>query len=191
MHPVGDVPDRDLLSRPAREERLKEPAAHLAVQTAHAVDRSARPDGQEGHVERLSIRIGPESEDPVHIGPQLLDVFAEVLPDEAQGEPIEARLDGGVGGEQVAGSRRAQRFFEPDSVVFHVAPRPLEDGKGGVALVQMADLRLDAERSQYPPAADAEDELLLQPHLRATTVELAGDASVDGAVQEVVRVEQV
>ena len=60
-----------------------------------------------------------------------------------------------------------------------------------MALVQVADLRFDAERPQYPPAPDAEDEFLLQPGLWAPAIELAGDASVDGAVHEVVCVEQV
>ena len=38
---------------PAREERLEEAPAHLAVQAADAVDRAAAADGQVGHVERL------------------------------------------------------------------------------------------------------------------------------------------
>ncbi len=44
---------------------------------------------------------------------------------------------------------------------------------------------------QQAPAADAQDHLLLQPHLRAASVELAGDASIGRAVHQVVGVEQV
>ena len=79
---------------------------------------------------------------------------------------------------RLPGSGGGERLLEVDAVVLHVAAGPLEDGEGGVALVEMADLGLDAQRAQHPPAADAEDDLLLQPHLGAAAVELAGDAPV-------------
>ena len=60
-----------------------------------------------------------------------------------------------------------------------------------MAFVEMADLGLQAQLAQHPPAADAQDDLLLQPHLRTAAVELAGDAPVGGTVDRVVGIEQV
>ena len=45
--------------------------------------------------------------------------------------------------------------------------RPLENGEGGVALVQMADLDLGGSASTSAPAADPEHDLLQQAHLAA------------------------
>ncbi len=77
------------------------------------------------------------------------------------------------------------------SVVLHEVTRAFQDGQSGVAFVEVADLRRDAQRPEHPPAGDAQDHLLLQAHLRAAAVELAGDAAVGRAVGGVVGVEQV
>src|SRR3989442_5318938 len=56
---------------------------------------------------------------------------------------------------------------------------------------EMADLGLEPERSQQPPAPDPEQELLLQPQLRSASVQLAGDAADRRRVGRVVAVQEV
>src|SRR5437763_17175124 len=60
-----------------------------------------------------------------------------------------------------------------------------------MALVQMADRRLLAERAEGADAADAQDDLLLDPVLLVTAVELGGDVAILRAVLGDVAVEQV
>ena len=59
-----------------------------------------------------------------------------------------------------------------------------------MALVEVPDRGLDAQRAQRPHAADAQDQLLVQPHLAAADVQDVGDRPVGGVVHRVVRVEQ-
>ncbi len=49
----------------------------------------------------------------------------------------------------------------------------------------------DAEGREQPPATDAEDQLLFEAQLRATAVELAGNAAMGGVIRGVIAVEQV
>ncbi len=63
--------------------------------------------------------------------------------------------------------------------------------KRRMALVQVADLRLDAECGQQPPPADSQDDLLHQAQLRPAAVQLTGDPSVRGDVCGIVAVQQV
>ncbi len=69
--------------------------------------------------------------------------------------------------------------------------RPLQHREGGVALVEMADLDLRVQRLHQAPAADAQHDLLHQPHLAAAAVQLAGDAAIGRAVHRVVAVQQI
>ena len=71
-----------------------------------------------------------------------------------------------------------------------VLPGPLREQERRVALVEVPDRRLDAERPQRPDPADAEDELLVEPHLAAADVEDVGDRPVGVAVVGDVGVEQ-
>ena len=59
-----------------------------------------------------------------------------------------------------------------------------------MALVEVPDGRLDAERPERPHAADAEDELLVEAHLAAADVEDVGDRPVGLGVLREVGVEQ-
>src|SRR5437879_11118925 len=54
----------------------------------------------------------------------------------------------------------------------------------------MADVGVYADHLQHPPTTDAEDDLLFQPQLAVTAVELAGNAAVRRCVRRVVRVHQ-
>ena len=59
-----------------------------------------------------------------------------------------------------------------------------------MALVEVPDRRRDAELAQRAHAADAEDELLVEPHLAAADVEDVGDRAVGVVVVGDVGVEQ-
>ena len=59
-----------------------------------------------------------------------------------------------------------------------------------MALVQVPDGRLDAQRTDRPHPADAQHELLVEPHLAAADVQDVGDRPVGVAVLGDVGVEQ-
>src|SRR5206468_7753837 len=98
VHAVGDMGDGNLDARPAGKERLEDAPAHLAVQAAHAVDRTAAPDGEIRHVEWLVrvVRILPaEREEIVQRDAEtFLGILADEALEEGRGEAIEARRDG-------------------------------------------------------------------------------------------------
>src|SRR4051812_35811012 len=71
-----------------------------------------------------------------------------------------------------------------------VFARTLRQEEGGVALVQVPDGGRDRERAERANAADAKDELLVQPHLAATDVEDVRDRPVALVVLGDVRVEE-
>ena len=76
-------------------------------------------------------------------------------------EAVEARPDGGVGGEEIAGARDGQRHVERLAGFLHEIAGPLQNGERRVAFIEMADFRLEPERAQQTPAADAEEHFLL------------------------------
>ena len=59
-----------------------------------------------------------------------------------------------------------------------------------MALVEVPDRRLEAEGPDRPDAADAEDQLLVEPHLAAADVQDVGDRAVRLVVLGQVGVEQ-
>ena len=68
--------------------------------------------------------------------------------------------------------------------------RPFNEQEGRVALVQMPDRRLDAERTEGADPADAEDQLLAEAHLASADVEDVGDRSIRRIVGRDVGVEE-
>ncbi len=51
---------------------------------------------------------------------------------------------------RLPGLRGAERLLEPHAIVLHVAAGPLQDGEGGVPLVEVADLGLDTQSREAP-----------------------------------------
>ena len=76
-------------------------------------------------------------------------------------------------------------------VLLHVVYQALQVEQGGVALVGVVDVGLDAEPIEHVDAADAEQVLLLHAVLPVAAVELMGNLSVPFAVHLEVGVEQV
>ncbi len=97
---------------------------------------------------------------------------------------VVARGDGRVGGEDGAPADGLER------VVLGRGARQLERGERGVALVEVHDAGLDAERVQRPHAADAEQQVLAQAHVGVAHVEARGDPAVGDVVLRPVGVEQ-
>ena len=85
-------------------------------------------------------------------------------------ESVVARGHRCVRGEDVAGTRDGQCNVEGAACGLHERARTLQDGERRVALVEMADLRPDAERAQQTPPANAEDDLLFQTQLQPAAI---------------------
>ncbi len=74
---------------------------------------------------------------------------------EADGrKAVKAGSHRGVGGEEVADARSGERGFKGLDALAHEIAGSFQDGKSGVPLVQMTDLRPDTERPQQPPSTD-------------------------------------
>src|SRR6266850_2559230 len=73
----------------------------------------------------------------------------------------------------------------------HVTARAFQYRERRMSLVEMADVRLDANRLQHPPSTDAENDLLLQAQLAVAAIELAGNASIRRCIRRIVGVHQI
>ena len=169
--------------------------ADFPMQATHAIHRPAAADRQIGHVETLRrvVRIlAAQGEQVVECDAELLlGITTEVFFDESRSETIEAGGHSRMGGEEVARARDRQRDFEGLPRLFHEAPRAFQHGEGRMSFIQMADLRLDAERGKQSPSADPKHHLLLEAQLRPAPVKLAGNGSVNREVRQVIAVEKV
>src|SRR6516225_9160871 len=197
MDAIGDVTDRHLDLRPARKQRLKDMPADPAVQPAHAEGQQRATRRQIHHIEGLVSVVGMGTTQRQEF-PQLetglvektLDV-ARIFAERVGREAVEPGFYRGMGGEQIPGPCCPQRLPERETRAPHVGSRPLENGEGGMTLVQVADLDLGGERLDRPPPGDPENDLLRDADFGPGVVELAGDAAVGRAVERVVGVEQV
>ncbi len=171
---------------------MEQLARDLPVQAADAVGALGQAQAHHGHVEHraVAVRLGAEVHDPVDVQPRLDPAGAEVALDEGAREPVDARLDRGVGGEDRAGAGRLDGAGRVQALVLDQAADPLEPEVAGVALVGVEDLGPEAERVQRPHPADAEEDLLPEAVLAAAAVEAVGDRALHRGVAVHVRVEQ-
>src|SRR3712207_7040707 len=114
-------------------------------------------------------------------------VAPEVLLDEVPREAVDARRDGGVGGEDGAGARDLERRVVVEAVVLDELTDPLEAEEAGVTLVGVEHLRVGvagerAVGADRPDPADAEEHLLAEPVLGVPAVETVGDVAQRAAV---------
>ncbi len=193
VHAVGDRLDRDFRERQVRHHAPPELARDARVQARHGVlvrREAHREDRHREELARLVAHLAAELEELVERDAELVDVPAEVLPQELRREHVDARGHGRVGREDVAGRRDLARLGEGEVLLLHETPDPLERDEGGVPLVDVPDRRGPAELLEGAQAADAEHDLLLEPHLEAAAVEARGDLAVGRLVLGQVRVEQ-
>ena len=121
----------------------------------------------------------------------VLGVPSQVQIDQPGGKAVEPGGDRSVGREDIADPCDRQRNVEGLSLHLHETPRPFEHGERRVALVEMADLRLEAKRTQQAPAADAQDELLPGGEAPGHRRTAADDAARRRRVSRIVAVEQI
>ena len=192
---VGDVSDRDFVFRPARKQRLEQATAHLPVQAAHPIRRTAPAECQVRHVERLR-RVGrilaAKCQQIVKRNAEpLFCVPAKVLLDQGRSEMVESRGHRRVGSEEVTRPSGRQSDLEGLPGILHEVAGAFQDGERRVPFIQVTDLGLDSQRTEQPPSADAEQQFLLEAQFRSTPIELAGNPPVSGKVRRVIAVQQV
>ena len=96
-----------------------------------------------------------------------------------------------VGGEKVPRSRDGQRDVEGLCGLLHETAGAFQHRKSRMPFIQMTDFRLDAKRTKQSPAADSEQQFLLEAQLRSAAIQLAGNPAMRGEVRRVVAVQQV
>ena len=60
-----------------------------------------------------------------------------------------------------------------------------------MAFIQVTDFRIDAQRVQQPPSANAQEHLLHQAQFRPAPIQFAGDPAMSGKVRRVIAVQEI
>ena len=165
MNAIGNVINRHVFRWPARKARLQNGLRHLAVNPADPIDATTEVQGEPRHIQAVAIAaqaIGSaEGQQP--LGGQAVSVQPglEVELDELLREPVKSGRDGGVGGKQVGGAGCHTRGVKVAVVLVGPLKRPLHQGQGTMAFVDVADRRVPAKLFEQAPAANAQHHLLL------------------------------
>ena len=163
------------------------------MQARHGVLVRRETHRQDGHREELPglvADLAPEVEELVERDAELLDVAAEVLPEQLRREDVDARRHRRVRREDVSRRRDLARLGEREVLVVNEVADLLERHERGVPFVDVPDRREDADLLERAQTADAEDDLLLQARLVAAAVEPGRDLAVGRLVLGKVRVEE-
>ncbi len=190
--PLVTLPIGTSVDRAVGPEVVPHLARDLAVAGADAVGAAAGAERELGHAERLGrlVRVrAAAAHERLHVEAEVAHQRRERARDLGGRVGVVARRHRRVGGEDRALARGGQRVLARDALLGRQAGE-LEAGERGVALVEVHDAGLDAERVQRPHAADAEQRVLPQPHLGVADVEPRGDPAVGDAVLRPVGVEQ-
>ena len=159
------------------------------MELADGVRAVGQAQAEGGHVElaRVAVDAAPELEDPLD-----RDAAGVGRPSPSSSGPATRRTRSASNRSLPAETGRVDRedavaARPPASASSRGAPAgdelagALREQERGVALVEVPDGRRDAERPERPHAADAQDELLVQPHLAAADVQDVGDRPVGAA----------
>ena len=119
---------------------------------------------------------------------ELRRIVAKVFPHQLERKRVVPRGHRGVRGENIARRHDLERRVKIKLVLSHAAPDQFERKKRAVAFIHVIRRGLDPHRVQRVDAADAEHDLLLDPHLMIAAIELRGDEPVVRAVLRHVRV---
>ena len=152
-----------------------------------------KPQGQNGHTERLPLLVHPRTpqfKQLFKINLTFADIGAEVFFHHLRIKGIVSCRHRRVGGEKAAGRHVLQGFNETELLLGDQHPDPLQAQKRGVALVHVKDRRLQSHRSQRLHPADAEDDFLADPHVMVSTIELISDVPVVLGIFRQVSIEQ-
>ena len=163
------------------------------MQRRHRVGPVREPERQDRHAERL---VGVLRLDPAK-GQEVLPVHAErvaqgpeVLVDQGWGKVVVARRHGCVRREHDLWSDTPDGFRGIDPFGCHPMAHELNRRKSAVAFVEVQDAGRNAQRSQRPDAAHAEQQFLANTDTLVTTVEARGQLAIFGLIAVHVRVEQ-
>ena len=169
--------------------------ANFSMQATHAIHRPAAADGQIGHVETLGrvVRIlAAQGQQIVECQAELfLGIPTEVLLDESRSETIKARSHRRMGCEKISRARSGQRHFKRLRVLLHETAGALQHGKSRMTFIQVTDFRFDAQCGEQPPAANPEEQFLLEAQFRPAPIKLARDPAMRRKVRRVIAVQQV
>ena len=152
---------------------------------------------QRGHVELRGVVLDAQAEAQEPLHRDAARARPPVAVEERTGDPahevgveaLVARGDRGVDREHAVAPDRGERVVEGPALRHELAGA-LREQERGVALVEVPDRGVEAQRPQRPDPADAEDELLVEPHLAAADVQDVGDRAVGVVVVGDVGVEQ-
>ncbi len=185
MDAVGDALDRVVDDVGPRLVRC------LGMQPADRVGAVGEAKRERGHVELVLVTIDTETE-----GEDTLDRDVATIEDGAGDAPDEIGIEAFVAGRHGRVDREhAVALHRPPGVIESLSARDqlasaLSEQERRVALVQVPDRRREPESPDCADATDAEDELLVEPHLPATHVQDVGDRLVELGVLGEVGVEQ-
>ena len=170
MDAVRDVPDLgvDVL------ERGPHLARDLAVQRGDAVRVGGEAQRHGREPERFGLAELAEREQVLLGDAGLVRERRDVVADQRGAEDLVAGGDGRVGGEDGGGLDVRDRVVGRHAVLDERADA-LDREEGGVALVHVEDVRVDAERLERTDAADAEQQLLADAVLAVAGVERVGE----------------
>src|SRR5579872_1145039 len=121
----------------------------------------------------------------------LFGVMTKILLNQVWREAIKAGFDRCVRCEKVSRSSDRQGNIERLFMIDHPGARPFQDGERGVTFVEVAHFRLEPQCAKQTPTSDSEDQLLLQPQVWSSAIELAGNAPVHRQVGRIVRIQQI
>ena len=183
---VGYVTDRDLVDGQSRPESRPLLTGHATVQSAHAVAVARASHGEDRRAERVGrvvATISTECEQRLGLDAELAGVAREEALRDGRGEVVVTGGDGRVGREHETGPHRLLGLGEVQTLLRHDATDSFEHGEGAVPLVQVQDVRLDADRREGAHAAHTEHQLLGDARLDVAVVEARGDRLVDRRIR--------
>ena len=167
-------------------------AADLGVELGDGVDVAGGLHRQHGHAEVLALVVRVFAAERGELVPVDLERLLHGPEEEAGEVGREAVVTGRhrrVGRDEGALPDPAKGVAE-GGAAGDALGHQLERGEGAVALVEVEDGRVDAERAEHAHAANAEDHLLTGAHGVVARVETATDLAVFGAVLCHIGVEQ-
>ncbi len=191
---VDAVRDRPDL---VRHRALPRRVGGLRVEPADGVGILREAEAEGRHVELCRIAVGAQAhlENSIHrdaSGPWA-PVAVQHRPGDATDqigvEPFVTGRDGRVDGEDAVRADPRKGLVQRRAIGDGLA-RSLGEQEGGVALVQVPHGRRQSQRPDGAHSANAEDELLVEPHLATADVQDVGDRAIGPVILRCVRVQK-
>ena len=179
VHAIGHIPDMELLREVSLPDGSKHLARHLTVELTYTIRLLAGIECQDAHGEflmragSLTTKIGQILEGDM----ELVGVVPDILRKEGLVEVIMSCRHRSVTGIETGGADQLQCLIEVETALHHMS-HTLQSHKGGVSLIGMVYIGLDAEETKHLYTADAEHILLLHAVLPVASIELMSDLTI-------------